>query len=272
MTESFFYLLYTIRRVHVKLRASKIIGSVVMGFRDLFSKKNLDESGSQEESYAQQSRGEGGGNNYQLSSWSQDQYDRLVVQRNFLVLVTICFVIIIAITVLIIGYIKNAQTVEPFVIEIEPKTGVPTVVDPVTIQKYSSDEAIKRYFVMQYIRAREEYAYGSYLYNYYTVVRVFSSPDVYYNDYRPKAFPDNKNGLYATCGANCTATVLLKSLIFQTEKSAQVRIKVVNNKEQRDKIVYMEFDFQNLEMNNDERMINPLGFVVTLYRIADENL
>lgn len=210
---------------------------------------------------------------FAANDWTRDTHDNVVVQRNFLVVLSICLTVTIALSVLVIGYMKSSQTIEPFVIEIEPKTGVPTVVDPVTITKYSADESVKRYFIMQYVKAREEYIYGSYLYNYYTVVRVLSTPTVYYSDYRKKASPTNKDSLYVTCGENCSTTIALKSLIFQTEKSAQIRIKVTsNNTNVQDKIVYMEFDFKNLQMNDEERMINPLGFVVTLYRIADENV
>ncbi len=210
---------------------------------------------------------------YSLSNWSQDTYEGLIIQRNFLILISLFLLVAVAISVLTIGYIKSTQTIEPFVIEIERKTGVPTVVDPISVERYSSDEAIKRYFIMKYIRAREEYIYGSYKYNYYTVVRVLSSSDVYYSDYKSKASPLNKNSLYSTHGENYSSTVNLKSLIFQTPNSAQVRIKVVgSNNITSDKIVYMEFKFDNIKMNDDERLINPLGFVVTLYRIADENI
>ncbi|WHQ47117.1 MAG: type IV secretion system protein [Candidatus Midichloria sp.] len=70
-------------------------------------------------------------------------------------------------------------------------------------------------------------------------------------------------------------TVKLKSMIFTNNSSTQVRILIevtdlMNMK--MDKIVSIEFDFQNIEMNDEERLINPLGFRVKLYRIEDERI
>jgi type IV secretion system protein VirB8 len=207
-----------------------------------------------------------------LVNWKKESYENILIQRNFLIFFTFLLVATVAITVLVIGYIKSTQTIEPFVIEIERKTGVPTVVDPVSVKKYSANQAIKRYYIMKYIRAREEYSYNSFMYNYNTVVRVMSSGEVYYGDYKPKYSPYSQNSIYSLYGANYLSTVSLKSMIFTTANSAQVRIKVsATNGTERDRIVYLEFEFKNVEMSDVERMVNPLGFVVTLYRITDEN-
>ena len=37
------------------------------------------------------------------------------------------------------------------------------------------------------------------------------------------------------------------------------------------KIIYMEFDYFNLNMSEQDILINPLGFQVTLFRMNDEN-
>ncbi|RZI47259.1 type IV secretion system protein [Rickettsiales endosymbiont of Peranema trichophorum] len=211
-----------------------------------------------------------------VRNWYSDRYESVLIQRNVLVFVMTVAIITIAASVLVIRYVKSGRTVEPFVIEIEPKTGVPTVVDPLTIRAYSSNDAIKRYFVMKYIRAREEYSRAAYDTNYYTVVRVLSSDNVYYGDYRPKFTSSNPNSPYNQFGEIGTRKVLLKSIIFPTEHSAQVRISLEatggQNAGHTDKIVFIQFAFRDLSMNDDERLINPLGFVVDLYRIEDERM
>lgn len=215
-----------------------------------------------------------------LNQWYQDSYETTLIQRNFLIILMFIALLIIITSLILIRYIKNNQVIEPFVIEIENKTGVPTVVEPVTIKDYSANESIKRYFIMKYIRAREEYTKISFMYNYSQVVRVLSTSDVYYSDYRPKFSPSNKNSP-ASMGDKYMRSVELKSLIFQNDNSVQVRLKIIedsggsnssNNITYSDKLVYMEFDFQNIEMNDMERLINPLGFVVKLYRITDEKI
>ncbi|KIE04289.1 Type IV secretion system protein VirB8 [Candidatus Jidaibacter acanthamoeba] len=208
-----------------------------------------------------------------LKNWYSERYEKMLIQRNLLFLVCVISLITIALSVLAIRYIKSTRSIEPFVIEIERKTGVPTVVEPVSVKAYSADDAVKRYFVMKYIRAREEFIFNSYDYNYNTVVRVLSSEDVYYSDYRPKFSIKNPNSPYNLYGNNNYRTVSLKSIIFQSPTSAQVRIRMevkgIMN-QVMDKICFVEFKFANLQMNDDERLINPLGFKVTLYRIEDE--
>lgn len=209
-----------------------------------------------------------------IPNWSEDLFESVITQRNILFLFTIVCVVTIAMSVLLIRYVKTAQTIEPFVIEIEEKSGIPTVVTPVSTRVYSEDDAVKRYFIMKYIRAREEYFPSTFQDNFYNVVRVLSTPAIYYNDYRPKFSISNPNSPYNIYGESSNRRVVLKSLIFQSAKTAQVRIAFEVNGIMtltQNKIILMDFDFANIEMNDGERFINPLGFQVTFYRIEDES-
>jgi type IV secretion system protein VirB8 len=212
--------------------------------------------------------------NKELKNWKDDRYQSTVIQRNLLLLLLLaCFVLII-ISLSTIRYLKNTQSIDPFVIEIEKKSGVPTVVKPLSIQTYSANEAIKRYFVMKYIRAREGYFSETFNENYTNVVRVLSSSDVYYGDYRNKFGYNNPSSPRNLYGSGSYRTVGLKSIIFPSATSAQVRINLMVSGQvnlSMDKIIYMEFDYFNLNMNEADRLINPLGFQVTLFRMNDEN-
>ena len=209
-----------------------------------------------------------------LKEWSKDKYQSTVTQKNLLlVLLVICFCVIL-ISLSTIRYLKSTQSVTPFVIEIEEKDGVPTVVEPLSVKAYSANEAIRRYFVVKYIRAREEYFSSTFDRNFHGIVRVLSTTDVYYRDYRPKFSVNNPSSPYNLYGTGTHRMLSLKSIIFPSSNSAQIRvtlnvigqINLVMNK-----IIYVEFDFKNLNMNDADRLINPLGFQVTLYRINDES-
>lgn len=208
-----------------------------------------------------------------LKSWSSSAYENVVIQRNLLFVFTIVCLVVVAISILIVRYVRSTRSVEPFVIEIERKTGVPTVVDPVSVAAYSADEAVRRYFVWEYVKAREEFFASTYFRNFNTVVRVLSTADVYFGDYRPKFSVSNPSSPYNIYGNGATRSLALKSIIFTSETSAQVRVamyvkgmlNMVLNK-----IIFVEFKFDNVTMNIEERLINPLGFRVTLYRIDDE--
>ena len=208
-----------------------------------------------------------------LRNWYKKRYESTAIQRNIIVVILAASILTTAFSAFVIRYVKSTKSIEPFVIEIERKTGVPTVVDPVSIEAYSSNQAISRYFVWKYITAREEYFSSTYQYHYNTVVRVLSSPEVYFSDYRPKYSMSNPNSPYNIYGTMTNRVVNLKSMIFTNEQSVQVRISIESTgviNLRSDKIIFMEFSFNNIEMNDAERMINPLGFRVKLYRIEDE--
>ncbi|MFQ3307499.1 MAG: type IV secretion system protein VirB8 [Candidatus Midichloriaceae bacterium] len=190
-----------------------------------------------------------------------------------LILLIISFAIIVF-SLGTIRYLKSTQSISPFVIEIEEKSGIPTVVKPLSIKTYSSNEAIRRYFIVKYIRAREGYLSSTFNSDYFDVVRVLSNSDVYYGDYRPKFNTSNPSSPYNLYGASSHRNVGIKSIIFPSSTSAQIRVKLTVSGQvnmEMNKIIYMEFDFFNLKMNDSDRLINPLGFQVTLYRMDDEN-
>ncbi len=213
-----------------------------------------------------------------IKNWYSEKYEAAVIQRNWMMAILVLALIALTISSIALRYIGSTKVIEPFVIEIEKNTGVPTVVDPLTVKAYSADDAILRYFINKYVRAREEYYPSTYTYNYNVVVRVLSKEDVYYGDYRPKYSTSNIASPASTLSSNGYRTLTLKSIIFPTPKTAQVRFSlksVVGNGASVstvDKIALVQFDFRNLKMNDEERLINPLGFMVTLYRSDDEKI
>lgn len=222
------------------------------------------------------SKGSSNDNATALKSWYRDYYESAVVQRNFFILVAVAGVIATVLSILAIRHIKNTKSIEPFVIEIERKTGVPTIVDPLKIKEYAADEAVKRSLVVQYIRAREEYFYQTYFQNYNNIVRALSASSVYYGQYRSQHSKNNPTSNYNTMGKFGMVKVHFKSIIFTNSNTAQVRLSlekgVGNTRIREDKIVLMSFDFRNGSLDEGDRMINPLGFMVNLYRIENENV
>ena len=88
-------------------------------------------------------------------NWYADRYQTVIVQRNFLALITITALAGIIFSVLSVVKISTSKTIEPFVIEIEDKTGITNVIRPLQQEKYAYDETIRRYFLTIYITARE---------------------------------------------------------------------------------------------------------------------
>ncbi len=206
-------------------------------------------------------------------NWYNDRYEWMLVQRNLLFVILVVSVVVIVFLNFSISYIKSTKSIEPFVIEIEPKTGVPTVVEPLSVIAYSSNEVINRYFIWHFIKLREEYNYITFPRT-MSEIRLFSS-DIVYGQYRRAVDQNNPQSPYNLYGQGSVRTVEMKSFIMQEANTAQVRIRMLVEGAQQatmDKIILLSFDYNDLEMSDEKRLINPLGFTVTSYRIDDERL
>lgn len=206
-------------------------------------------------------------------NWYNDRFEWMLIQRNLLFVILIVAIATIVFLNFSISFIKSTKSIEPFVIEIEPKTGVPTVVQPLSAIAYTANEAINRYFVWSYVTMREEYSSFEYV-RAMKNVRLFSSDQVF-GQYRRAVDQNNLQSPYNLYGTTSTRIIELKSLIMQDKNTAQVRIRMVVNGTQSstaDKIVLMRFTYDNLEISDEKRLVNPLGFTVLSYRIDNERL
>jgi type IV secretion system protein VirB8 len=219
-------------------------------------------------------------------NWFNDRYEWAQVQRNILFLLTIVCILSIAMLTAGISFIKSTRTIEPFVIEIEPKTGVPTVVIPKTSEALSEDEAIRKFYIWYYIRMREEYYFNSYV-NMLRAVGTMSSEDVF-GEYRREHSSSNPQSAYTLLGTDGVRTVDLKSMLMERLSKrdskggelvsyiVQVRLRANTknggNIDASDKYIRMECEFRNLDLSEDARLVNPLGFYVTKYQITDDKV
>ncbi len=230
-----------------------------MGLIDLFKKKDADNSLAAKK------------------NWYADRYQTVLVQRNFLVLLTIASLVGIVVSVLAVIKVTSSKTIEPFVIEIEEKSGITNVIRPLLTQEFTGNEALRRYFIMKYLNARETYDGGSYQYNYFTVVRLLSAGDVY-SEFRRFATSDTP-GSPVRLGPRGSKTIKVKSISptpagtqGQTGFTYQVRFTQISQEGQKNLIAIINFDFIDLNLTTEERDINPLGFEVLGYRVDEETL
>ena len=207
-------------------------------------------------------------------NWYADRYQTVVVQRNFLTLITIASLAGIIFSVLSVVKINSSKTIEPFVIEIEDKTGITNVIRPLQQEKYAYDEVLRRYFLTQYITKRETYNYSTFDYNYFTVVRLLSGGAVY-GAFRNEVYASNPNSPVRL--GQVQRSIKIKSMTFlqpvkgQDGFTAQIRFKSDDNGANiKHKVATINFDFADLVLTDEERAVNPLGFQVIGYRVDDE--
>ncbi|MDB2414543.1 type IV secretion system protein [Rickettsiales bacterium] len=217
----------------------------------------------------------------QQKNWYADRYQSAVIQRNFLMLFVFIAVIGIIISVFTVVHVSSSKTIEPFVIEVEEKTGITNVIRPLLKEQFAYDEALRRYFIMKYLNARETYDYYSFNYNYFTVVRLLSTSSVY-NSFRSQVYVDNPNSP-VRLGKGGSRDIKIKSMTYLKTAAGErgftiqirVRIDENSNKEGKrtlHKIITMTFDYFDLKLTTEERNVNPLGFQVMDYRVSDEVL
>jgi type IV secretion system protein VirB8 len=207
-------------------------------------------------------------------NWYQDRYQYALVQRNVLAMVALLSLFIALFAAITSSQLSPQKSVKPFIIQIDDKTGITQAVDPQKYQEISANESLKRYFIAQYIRARETYDPATNSHDIESV-RVMSSPEVFegYKEYISPKNPESPVNLFED---KSKRVIRFKSLTFLMPDVAQARISAVvqGDKERKypeeHRIVVVKFEFVKLDLNLQERLINPLGFRVVSYRESEE--
>jgi type IV secretion system protein VirB8 len=209
----------------------------------------------------------------ELRNWYSNRNESLLIQRNILILLVMVAVIVIVSSVFVVDNIASSKTIQPFVVEIEDKTGITNLVNPLSRTEISSNQAIYTYFVAKYIRSREGYDSLNYQYNYRTIVRLLSTPKVY-NEFWSYISGNSSNPI-STYGDKNSTSIKFRSIQYLDDGVAQVRFSVFENsglKRSFPKIVTLKFEFDAFDYTQDEREVNPLGFQITSYKVDDEIL
>ncbi|CAN7646303.1 VirB8/TrbF family protein [Phenylobacterium sp. LjRoot225] len=165
------------------------------------------------------------------------------------------------------------KTVEPFVVRVNETSGA---VDVMTGLKGERDltynEAVSKYFLGQYVRAREGYLPDAAEEN-FRFVSISSTPDEqqrwadFYRATNPES-PQTK------LGADGVATVSVRNITFINDKVANVRftrtVRKAQDVQQADFIATLTFTYTKAPMSEADRLRNPLGFQVQNYRADPE--
>lgn len=189
----------------------------------------------------------------------------------------ICFFSLIATfaSVLVIAQLTPLKTVEPFVIQVDPKSGITQVVDPMSVRELSGMETVNNYFIVQYIRARESYDINNINQNYATV-RVMSDAGDVYSQFKREVSPSNPNGITAKMGSTGSRTVRFKSIVYIKPKVAQAQVLIEESTQsgtkQYNRIITLSFDYVKLNLTTEDRYLNPIGFQVNSYRVDEDAL
>lgn len=209
-------------------------------------------------------------------SWYQDRYQQLSVQRNLFFFIAILCIVFIGIDVVIIGAVISKKKIEPLVITVDEASGMTTLVNPIKDKSWGISEAVNNYFLITYLRSRESYNIASYLYNYNTVVRLLSSSNVY-REFKNFINDPGNSPVIKYSSSNTTRIEIRSILMLKSSpgggQNAQIRFSVVEEqggKQKINKIASVIWDYVEMDLNFDEKTVNPLGFQVQFYTVSDD--
>ncbi|WP_246252471.1 virB8 family protein [Parasulfitobacter algicola] len=172
-----------------------------------------------------------------------------------------------------VAMLAPLKTVEPFVIRVDSATGVPEVMTSLSDGQEEYDEAVSKYFLARYVRVREGYSFAT-REAIFREVQLLSSRDeqAEFSQSYNASNPDSPQFIY---GRNGKADVAIRSIAFIGEDLAQVRFaRTVTQRDESVRTLWVatvQFNFQSDAIISDQdRLINPLGFIVTDYRADPE--
>lgn len=174
----------------------------------------------------------------------------------------------------------------PYVVLADPYSGVSSIArltDDLVNRRITSSEAVNRSNIAHFVLARESYDLALTNMRDWPTVMTMAAPNVS-GPYRALHSPANQYSPYKMYGANKAIRVKILSIVLvgggvnSTPKGATVRFqRSVFDKANGgttpldSKIATMEFVYKaNLQMDDQSRIENPLGFQVTSYRVDND--
>ncbi len=209
-------------------------------------------------------------------NWYKDRYQAILLQRRLLMFIAFLSMATTMVVMIILSQMTPLKGVEPFLIQVDPKSGITQLVNPMSVKEITALESVNNFFVVQYIRARESYDVRSIKLNYATV-RIMSEDKKIYPQFKREANPNNPNSVAARMGSTGTRSVKFKSISYIKQNQAQARLLVEETTAngltlQSHKIATILFEYTKMALTDEERYINPLGFRVLDYRLDEDAL
>jgi len=213
-----------------------------------------------------------------VAEWYHDLYRSATINRNRWCLVGVIALILAATQALALIFLTPLKTVEPYVLQVDNKSGMTNVLKPLRDGKENSlteEEAVTKSFIVKYVIARETYDPQDLNRN-YDLVLLMSSPT------EAKKFEDivangNPSSPVERFKNTTTRTVRISSVSFldQKKKTAQVRFitsETGRNRQTKEDywVSILTFRYINAPMDESDRLSNPLGFQIISYRTDQE--
>lgn len=166
------------------------------------------------------------------------------------------------------------KTVEPFVIRVDNSTGIVDVVSAMASHAGSYDEEVTKYFAARYVRAREGYVWSEAEENFRTASLMSNAAEqqrfaAVYRGGNPES-PQNVYGRSATSRIGIKSISLINSNVVSVRYTRTItRGEDVSTTHW---VATITSSYTNAPISSSDRLVNPLGFVVSEYRADPEAL
>ena len=164
------------------------------------------------------------------------------------------------------------KTVEPFVVRVDNSTGIVDVVSGLKSGPLDYDEAVRKWFASRYVRSREGFTSSEAEENFRNVTLMTAPAEqarfvAWFSGRNPES-PQNVYGDRATVRIKVKTISLIGSNVMQVRYlRTMTRGDEVN---QTHWIATLTYSFVNAPMSEQDRLVNPLGFLVTEFRADPE--
>ena len=207
------------------------------------------------------------------NDWHAEKYASAVASRNRWMLAAMVGGSLAVLSVVALIGLTPLKTVEPYVVKEEPASGLVTVLRPVREEGITAGEALRKYFLAQYIRARETFDPQD-IRHAYTSVMLMSDIEVG-REYDRWINPENESSPVKIYGAKKVKRLIsIRSITFLAPDTAQIRFTALEKVDTSERPTYwiatLQFHFVQNPAGEEERLINPVGFKVTSYRTDPE--
>lgn len=164
------------------------------------------------------------------------------------------------------------KTVEPFVIRVDNSTGIVDVVSAMASAAGSYDEEVTKYFAARYVRAREGYVWSEAEENFRTASLMSNAAEQqrFAAAYRG-GNPESPQNVY---GRSATSRIGIKSISLINSNVVSVRYTrtITRGEDVRTThwVATITYSYANAPISSSDRLVNPLGFLVSEYRADPE--
>lgn len=209
--------------------------------------------------------------------FDQDRLASAITQRNTAFVVAGVFAVVAAAASFAVASLAPLKSEIPFVVAEDKSTGLPVLLSTLTDTVETEPEALTKYFLTQYVSARESYLDVEAPFAFHKVA-IMSAPQ----EQRRFALFYNSTGADAPqilYGKKAVAEIKIRSISFLNPTLGQIHftrfVRDVDGNDNQaartDYVATAEFKYEHkLKLAETDRLINPVGFSVTEYRLDPE--